>query len=299
MRDEFDSILKHGRGVATRAELARSGVGGHALDNEVKAGHLVRLRPRTFSRPWDADSSDALELAAVRSAGPPSALSHTTGLRRWDLPSPLGPVHLLTPESRRIRGTENLVVHRTTLPIQSCIVAGVATVIPEWAIVGSWGILRGPSRRAPVIVGVRTRLVTVLALRDAVTASTRLRDRAKLRDLLDLLDAGCQSELELWGYRHVFNIPGLRGAIRQRAVVVRGETFRLDMAYEAEKVAVELDGRAYHAAPAQWERDIARDLAIATLGWQTVRLSHRRLTTDVAGCRRDVLAVLAHRRQRT
>ncbi|WP_408649774.1 hypothetical protein [Jatrophihabitans sp.] len=61
---------------------------------------------------------------------------------------------------------------------------------------------------------------------------------------------------------------------------------------------MELDGRAYHAAPEQWERDIGRDVELATLGWQTIRLSHARLTRDVPGCRRDVLAVLRSRTPR-
>jgi len=69
------------------------------------------------------------------------------------------------------------------------------------------------------------------------------------------------------------------------------------MLYEAERLIVELDGRRFHASAGQWERDIARDLALAKIGWQTVRLSHRRLTSDVDGCRRDVLAVLATRRR--
>ncbi len=97
----------------------------------------------------------------------------------------------------------------------------------------------------------------------------------------------------------MFDVPGLRGGIRQRTLIAAGKVYRLDLAFEDEKVAVELDGRAYHAGTESWERDIARDLAVATLGWQTIRLSHRRLTTDVDGCRRDVLAVLAQRRQRT
>jgi very-short-patch-repair endonuclease len=124
---------------------------------------------------------------------------------------------------------------------------------------------------------------------------TRLRNRSGLAALLGLIAAGCHSELELWGYTDVFDVPGLRGATRQRTVVVRGRAYILDMAYEEQRVAVELDGRAYHAAPAQWERDIARDLALATIGWLTVRLSHRRLTNDIAGCRRDVAAVLRER----
>jgi very-short-patch-repair endonuclease len=124
----------------------------------------------------------------------------------------------------------------------------------------------------------------------------RLAGHSQLVRLIDLLAAGCEGELELWGYSAVFDVAGLRGAVRQRTVVVNGNAYRLDMAYEAERVAVELDGRAYHSSPEQWERDTRRDLALATMGWQTVRLSHRRLTQEVDQVRRQVLAVLASRR---
>jgi very-short-patch-repair endonuclease len=121
--------------------------------------------------------------------------------------------------------------------------------------------------------------------------------RQQLLELTDLLAAGCESELEIWGYIEVFDVPGLRHAVRQLPVRAGGRTYRLDMAYPDARVAVELDGRSYHASPEQWERDIRRDLALATVGWQTIRLSHERLTTDPAGCRRDVLRVLATRHQ--
>ncbi len=113
--------------------------------------------------------------------------------------------------------------------------------------------------------------------------------------LLQLLGAGCESELELWGYQAVFTKPQFRHARWQLPIRTRRGTFRIDLAFEAEKLAVELDGRAYHAAPDQWERDIRRDVELATLGWQTIRLSQTRLTRDVLGCRRDVLAVLRSR----
>jgi len=79
--------------------------------------------------------------------------------------------------------------------------------------------------------------------------------------------------------------------------VPRSNSCWLDVAYEEERLAVELDGRKYHADAARWEKDIARDLAVATSGWQTIRLSHDRLHSDVDGCRRDVLAVRAARRR--
>jgi very-short-patch-repair endonuclease len=130
----------------------------------------------------------------------------------------------------------------------------------------------------------------------AMTRGRGVRGLTQLRHVAGLVVAGCESELEIWGYLHVFDVPGLDHAVRQRVVTVDGCRYRADMAYEQERVVVELDGRAYHASPQQWDRDIARDLTLARAGWQTVRLSHRRLTTDIAGCRRDVLEVLAARR---
>ena len=82
--------------------------------------------------------------------------------------------------------------------------------------------------------------------------------------------------------------------MRQRDVRVAGRRYRLDLAFDAERVAVELDG-ATHAGPDGRERDTRRDAALAAAGWLTVRFTHRRLTTDADGCRRELLAVLATR----
>lgn len=75
-----------------------------------------------------------------------------------------------------------------------------------------------------------------------------------------------------------------------------GRRDRLVLAFDAERVAVEFNGWAYHGGREQRERGLRRDAALAAIGWLTIRLTHRRLTTDVTGCRREVLATLAHRR---
>jgi very-short-patch-repair endonuclease len=173
----------------------------------------------------------------------------------------------------------------------------LATVCPASAITTSWPYLRASDQRAPFLAAARRRLVTPAEVRAELRRSTRIRGRRRLLELADLIDAGCESELEIWGYLDVFDVPGLAHAARQRIVHVGSKTYRLDLSYGEERLAVELDGRKYHASPAQWERDIARDLALATIGWQTIRLSHSRLTNDVEGCRRQVLQVLAARGQ--
>lgn len=289
-------LARHG-GVASRAMLQRQGLSRHALDNEVRKGALVRVMHRTHCRPWDADDVGMRERAALMSVGAPATLSHLTALRRWRLLADApDDVHVTVPARRYPRAQDGLVVHRTRGFPPVVILDRLMTVTAEAAIATTWPMLAGPDQRGPAIEAVRSRLVTPGDLRAALDRFPRLVGRRDLLDLAGLLEAGCESELEIWGYLGVFDVPGLRHGVRQKIVRVRGRAYRLDLAYEDERVAVELDGDRYHSSRAQRERDRRRDAALASIGWLSLRFSHARLHSDVAGCRRDTLATLAARR---
>lgn len=295
MRAAAENALERGRGVATRQQLLAV-LSRNELDHEIRRGRLVRVVPRVYARPWDADLPGIAERAALAAIPGPAVVSHMSALAKWRLCPPPDALHISVEGTAKHGLGDRVVAHRVRHVPPFLPVDGVPTARREYAAVASWPMLSGSDQRAPVLVGIRERLFTLDALTSAVDAIGRQPGLAQLRSLVGAISAGCHSELELWGYLHVFDVPGLRGARRQLPVRVGGHTYYLDQAYEAELVAVELDGRAYHASAEHWERDIRRDLALATIGWQTIRLSHRPLTTDVAGCRRDVLSVLATRR---
>jgi very-short-patch-repair endonuclease len=297
VHESIEELLSSNFGVASRSELLAT-VGRGALDAEIRRGHLVRLFPRVYCLPWDVDDPEIRQHGALASVGRPAALSHHTALRRWGLPCPSAPdapIHLSVSSSRNPRpATPGLVVHHISTPFpEVSTMRGLATVSPASAIASSWPFLSGSDQRAPFLEAARLGLVTPAEVRTELSRSSRLRARRALEELANLIESGCQSELELWGYLDAFDSPGLDHAVRHRLVHVGPKTYRLDLAYEAEQVAVELDGRNHQAAAKRWEHDIARDLALATVGWQTVRLSHQRLTTDADGCRREVLQVLS------
>ncbi|MBV9170301.1 MAG: DUF559 domain-containing protein [Chloroflexi bacterium] len=299
MRTAVDEVLaRYGR-VAPRGKLIGR-IGRAGVDHEIRLGHLVAVFPRAYARPWDADDPSVHELAALASVGGDVAVSHLTALRRYSLPVPCAaPLHVTAFQPRHPRGVPGrLIVHRTLLPLRAVQIDDVPAVRPEVAAVTSWPLLSGAAQRAPLIVAARRGLLSPGLVLRLWEQMTWIPGRRQLGQLLRLLAMGCESELELWGYEHVFAVPGLDHAVRQRVVRCGARTYRLDLAYEEERLAVELDGRAYHASHEQWERDIARDLDLATLGWQTIRLSHQRLVSDVEGCRRAVSAVLAARRSR-
>ncbi|HEY2298969.1 MAG TPA: DUF559 domain-containing protein [Jatrophihabitans sp.] len=298
MDPRVDALLDEAGGAASRAELLRV-VSRATLDDEVRRRLLSAVFPRAYARPWSVDDPSVRLRAALASTGGDVALSHVTALEQWELlPVQDGPIHVTAYNPRHPRGVAGeLVVHRTLLPLGALNLNGMTTVRPELAALTSWPLLGERERRAPIIEGSRRKLFDTRRLADGAERMWWIRDLPALRELVAQIAAGCESELELWGYTDVFNVPGLDDASRQVIVEVDGETYRLDVAYDEEMLAIELDGRKYHASSKQWERDIRRDRKVATLGWQTIRYSHDQLRFDVEGCRRDTLAIRRARRR--
>ncbi len=298
MRTAIDDVLRRGGGVATRARLLTV-VSRSEFDDEVRRGRLVSPSPRAYCRPWEADEPQIRERAALTSVGAPAALSHLTAVRRWDLAPRPPQVHLSVPISRRARPRPHTLVHRVGALPQVVRLHGLPTVAPAPGIITSWPMLPAAERRGPAITAVRQRLVTPDQLRTEVAAHPRLAGRAELSELIGLLSDGCESELEIWGCLGVFDVPGLRHGRRQHWVSTPRGSYRFDLAYVEERVAIEMDGDRYHSSREQRERDRRRDAACASIDWLTLRFSWQRLHFDVAGCRTDTLAALSARRRCT
>ena len=300
MRFAIDSILDTRGGAATRSDLLGV-ISRNQLDDEVARGHLIAIFPRVYCRPWDVDEPAVRDRAALASVGSPVALSHLSALRYFDLPAPPedDTVHCTVPVGRHPWADQrDLAVHRTRVATRVRRIDGLVVVDPAVAVVRSWPMLPLRDRRDPAIHAVRSGLLGTADLREAAGRTTGMRGRRQLLTLIEQLEAGCESELELWGLTHVFDVPGLRHGVRQFELPTPAAHYRLDLAYLDEQVAVELDGARWHSTRAARERDMRRDAALAATGWVTLRFSFDRLHDDVAGCRRDTLAVLAGRRLR-
>jgi very-short-patch-repair endonuclease/predicted transcriptional regulator of viral defense system len=287
------------RGWITRPELLTS-VSRQTVDVWVARGKLVRLQPGVFALPsaaghWRPCIAAAL---AVRKAG---VASHVTALALWELiEHPPGPVHLTVDLNQSWRGTTGVIVHRSAgVDAERRRVDGLSVTSVERSLVDAWGRpapLRRQDVRTAMISAVRRRMCMPRDLQFELGRRPRLAGRAELARLIGLLADGCQSELEIWGCLQVLRAPGMPAFVQQRRVVVNGEAFLLDAAYDEVKLAVEMDGAAWHASRQQRERDIRRDALLATIGWQTLRFGFNRMTTAAEACRRDIRAAYEARR---
>ena len=103
-----------------------------------------------------------------------------------------------------------------------------------------------------------------------------------LEGLLDLVEQGCQSELEVFELQHRVRLPD-------------GRRVFLDAAWPAARIAVEMDGHRFHSSRSDRERDMRRDAGLAVLGWVVLRYGYARLTSDPEGCRREIASVVRRR----
>jgi very-short-patch-repair endonuclease len=72
---------------------------------------------------------------------------------------------------------------------------------------------------------------------------------------------------------------------------VRREGLEVDVVYRGARLVVELDGRAAHATAAAFERDRARDRALAAAGWRVMRLTSRQLRDEPGAVAADLRSI--------
>jgi very-short-patch-repair endonuclease len=296
-----DLVALLGPAGAVRSEDLQRRVDRHTVARWTRRGRLLRPHPGVLVLPERGDEWSTRALAGVLATG--GTLSHWSALALWRRGPTTGPVHVSVSAGRRALRSPGLVVHRVRL-LDPDRIGGLPVTGLSRAVVDSWGLALGAggrvrdveTARAAVITTIRERQVRPAELRAAVAARPALPGRAELLGLVTKVEGGSHSELEIWGVDHVLTGPGMPRFVRQFPVALPHANVRLDAAIPHLRVAIELDGAAFHGDPAARERDIRRDVALAALGWVVLRFSYRRLTTEPDPCRREILEVCAARR---
>jgi very-short-patch-repair endonuclease len=176
------------------------------------------------------------------------------------------------------------------------------TSLPR-SLCDAWGVGHGATgrrrdvevARTAVITALRNRRVRVAELRREAARRPGLPGHRHLLELVGLVEDGCQSELEVWGVLEVLRGSGMPRFVQQHRVALPHAVVHVDAAFVEVRVAVELDGAAFHGSPEARERDTRRDVALAAAGWVVLRFSYRRLTREPEACRREIIAVCRQR----
>lgn len=148
---------------------------------------------------------------------------------------------------------------------------------------------------APLFTALMQRLTKPAEVRDALEARSRTRCRTRILRVVAAFEAGAESHLEMRAQESVLTGPRLARLVRQHRVQVEDENFRIDAYDEETRTALEFDGDRFHTTPMQVQLDRRRDLLLASIGIQTLRLGYQDVANGPGWCRRLVERTLAVR----
>ena len=266
-------------GVVSREELLSGGFRRRQIDGWLKGGRLVVLHRGVYALGHTALRDHGRWRAAVLATGAGSVLSHRSAAALHGMLAEGTVIHVTG--AGRWRGLSGRKVHQTRY-LDALDVTGVAhvpvtTVARTLVDLGDTETYAELRRAADAL-----RHLDLEALQEAQERAPGRRGARRVRHLLDRDHARTKSEMER-EYLRFCRATGIRRPDGLNAFVGRD---KVDALYAAERVVVELDGRAHHARRAQMREDRARDARLLTAGhrplrlvWEDVAVPEERATT--------------------
>lgn len=282
-------------GVVTLAQLRSLGLDTRGASHRATRGRLHRIHRGVYAVGHPGLTPEGHSLAAVLACGPGAVLSHRSAAAAWGLRGSARTRVEATTAARGRTAPAGVELHRTrSLPREDVTrKRNVPATTVARTLVDLAGVLAPFALARAVHEAEFLRLLDVAAVEEALARADGRRGTAALRAALDQPSPGAtRSVLE---ERFLVLISGRLPTPRLNVTVqTAGAPIEVDVAWRGARVAVELDGAAAHRTRRAFQRDRARDLALAAEGWVVVRLTWRQVTREperVIGQLRRLLAV--------
>lgn len=269
-------------GVVTRAQLLGAGATADTIRSWQRMARLVPLHRGVYllgSLVGPLRPTRHREMAAVLACGRGAAVSHGNALWLRDLVSTRpgggkGPVHLVVPGARCRR--PGIAAHRvsTLLAADVSLVEGIPTTTAIRTILDVASTARPRLLEQVLARAERLGQLDSGALLDRLNRAAPVRGAPLLRSLLTgearLAFTRSEAEERLLEIIRLAELP-------EPKLNVRLDDLELDFYFPAHRVAVEVDGFAYHSSRRSFEHDRDRDFGLGAGGVQVVRVTWRQL----------------------
>jgi hypothetical protein len=281
-------------GVITRAQALADGMSPREITRAVEGGAWERLHPGVYHLSGSPPSSYATLLAACLATG--GRASHQSAAWLWGFlprPPPLPTVSVKTTS----RGNRRAVItHRVGGLGAAATWLGIPCTGPARTVVDLAGVVHGAQLEEAIDVGLAQRRFTLGELAQELARRSR-QGRSGVGLLRRVLgDRGYvgvpyPSVLESRVLRLLAR-GGIRPTDVEKKVLGTEGRYRLDITL-ADRVAMEVDGYAFHADPEAMARDHRRRNDLAALGWTVLVFTWLDVTRDGERVLKTVREVLA------
>lgn len=281
-------------GAISRGQLRALGIGDARIDRLLAAGWLVAVHRAVF-RLGALDDGGVL-FAALLATGPGAALSHRSAGHEHALLRGRRPavVDVTVATTRRARA--GLRPHRARLdPRDVTTRGGLRVTTVARTLLDLAAELSEPALQAAVDEARVQRRLWIAAIEVAIARSPGHHGIGALRRAVARHDPGrgpAIGELErrAIGFLRDHRLPPHE---RNLAIEVAGERFTVDVVWPAQRVALELDGRAFHDSDPAFAADRRRSRRLAAAGWQVIRVTWEDLERRPRELAADIASLLA------
>lgn len=274
----LDALVQQQHGLVTTAQ-AVTALGPSRKQRWVAERRLVSVQPGVFRMAGAPETWHQSLMAAILAVDG-AVVSHRSAAELWGLVDPVAfvDVSIRPPKQPRLRPPAiahrildlrpDLAVERERLPVTDA----VRTIVDLGLVVSPSEVGDAMSR------GISTRLFGIAELarlREALGRHGR-NGTGVVGDLLEqrLLDARPEDSLlerRLAALARLHDLPAME---TQYEVWHAGRfVARVDAAFPDRKVAIEVDGFAYHSSPEAFQRDRTRQNQLVSLGWTVLRFT--------------------------
>jgi very-short-patch-repair endonuclease len=292
--DEIATLASTQGGHVHRRQLVGLGLTRHAIQHRLETGYLIPVFRNVYAVGHVPAHPHERAHAALLAAGPHSVLSHGSAATLWGIESAWQfPIHVTIPNDRR---TPGIVIHRSRLLTADDATThlGLPVTSAAWTLLDLATELT-PKRLERAVDDLRMPrpFVTLEQLEALVARCPAHRGARRLRRVLGLAmteptRSGWEQEWPAFARRH--RLP------RTYAMNVLVGGHRVDVLFEQQRVAVELDGWESHRSYASFVGDRKRDAELlAAHGIATVRIARGSFTADPAAEAGRLRAILRRR----
>ena len=266
-------------GVFTRAQARTCGWSDDAIDRRLVSGEWIPALPSVravFQHASIGRTYASMRWAAVLAVGEPCALGLDSAATEWGWCHDPGPVTVVVGPGRtpRVAGVH---VKRLTLADRDVVrLHGLPVTSRARTVADCLRFL--PARRAQAVFdrsqqrgGPEVDDVALLLPRGG--AGVR-----QARQLLRAADGSAFEAERLAG--KLLRGNGISGWHANYAVVLAGRRIVIDIAFPGVRLAIEVDGWAFHHEVDRFQRDRERQNLLIAHGWRVLRFTYAHLTTQ-------------------
>jgi hypothetical protein len=279
----LEALLRKQDRVLSRTEALRNGLTRRQLEHRIRpGGPWQRLLPGVYLTVTGTPTRQQLEIAALRYAGPGSALTGLTALRRHGVRVPEHTVITVLARRGRRRADQSFVrvLPTTRMPEYVCVTGQVKFTMVARAIADAARELRSfRDFRAVLADSVQRRLCKVDVLARELAGTPRKQSSWLRRALAEVAD-GVRSVAE-GDLRDLIIQAGLPSPMFNARLFLGPQFLAQPDAWWPDGwVAAEVNSREWHLSPEDWARTQARQARMSALGILVLPFTPRQVRTE-------------------